>query len=161
MAKRAETGYASNTKITPDETMIGIRELLKRYECRKITTIEDEDYFGIAFMRGNRSIRFVVPMPSKDDMRAHKTHGNQNRIYDDGFSPEKYEQLVRERWRSAYLVIKGKLEAVESGIESFDSAFMGQLVLPSGQTMVQVVTPYLDTEYAEGNMPQFLLESGQ
>lgn len=160
MAKRSETGYAAGTTISPDATMSSIRDLLRRYECRKISTIEDDTYFGIAFEHENRRIRFVVPMPDKNDEKAHRWHGNQNRMYDDGFDPAKYEQLVRERWRSCYLSIKGKLESVESGIESFDSAFMGQLILPSGQTMVQVVTPYLDHEYESGVMPQFLLEDG-
>ena len=42
---------------------------------------------------------------------------------------------VRRRWRALLLVIKAKLESVESGIETFEEAFASQIVLANGQTV--------------------------
>jgi hypothetical protein len=33
--------------------------------------------------------------------------------------------------------IKGQITAVETGIMSFDAAFLGQIMLPSGQTVLE------------------------
>lgn len=43
------------------------------------------------------------------------------------------EQVRRSRWRSLYLVIKAKLESVESRIETFDESFMAHVVMPNGK----------------------------
>jgi hypothetical protein len=41
------------------------------------------------------------------------------------------------------LSIKAKLEAVETGIESFEIAFMPYVVLPDGKTVAEHVLPAL------------------
>lgn len=154
----AKRNFAQGTAVSVEKTYSEIRVLLKKYEATNFALIEQEAHFGIVFEKSNRRVRFVVPLPSKDE--AHVTKGNQYRTYQGGYSAAKHEQLIKERWRAAYLVIKAKLESVDSGIESFDEAFMGQLVLPSGQTMSEWVSPQLDASVAGGVMPA-LLPSGK
>lgn len=149
-----EAKFAAGTTTSTEKTFSEIRALLKRYEATNFAMIENAQHFGIAFEYRNRRVRFIVPLP--DTSEAHVTKGNQYRRYDGGYSEVKHEQLIRERWRAAFLVIKAKLESVASGIETFDEAFMGQLVLPDGHTMTEVITPYLDGAYANGEMPPLL-----
>lgn len=149
--------FAKGTSTSVEKTFSEIRALLKKYDATNFAIIEDDERFGIAFQRDNRRVRFVVPLPSRDDARV--VTGNQYRQYKGAYSESKHEQLIRERWRAAFLVIKAKLESVNSGIETFDEAFMGQLVLASGQTMAEWATPQMDMLMDSDNMPP-LLPSG-
>jgi hypothetical protein len=55
------------------------------------------------------------------------------------------------------LVIKAKLEAVETGITSFESEFLAHILLPDGSTFGQWAAPELERVYLSGKMPQKLL----
>lgn len=53
------------------------------------------------------------------------------------------------------LVVKGKLEAVESEIVTFEEEFLAHLVLPNGQTVGSEVRPMVAQAYETGIMPAF------
>lgn len=67
-----------------------------------------------------------------------------------------YEQAVRQRWRALALLIKSKLEAVESGITVFEEEFMAHVVLPDGKTVGQHLLPQIAHSYESGHMPPLL-----
>jgi hypothetical protein len=71
------------------------------------------------------------------------------------------EQEERTRWRSLLLVIKAKLEAVESSIATFEEEFMAQIVLPNQQTVGQWVLPEVARIYERGLMPDRQLTTGE
>lgn len=54
------------------------------------------------------------------------------------------EQFRRSRWRALFLVIKAKLEAVASGIETFDEAFLAHVVMPNGKRFGEVALAQLE-----------------
>jgi len=54
------------------------------------------------------------------------------------------------------LVIKAKLEAVESGISVFEDEFMANIVMPDGRTVSEHVRPRIATAYESGEMPPLL-----
>jgi metal-dependent HD superfamily phosphatase/phosphodiesterase len=58
--------------------------------------------------------------------------------------PAASDQFRRSRWRALYLVIKAKLESYESGIETFDEAFLAHVVMADGRRFGEVVIPQLD-----------------
>ena len=152
---KAASRYAAGTTVLVDKTISEIRALItQRYEATNFALIENGERFGIAFEMHNRRVRFVIPLPQKADAMIVKRG-----YYGKTFSQEKFDQLLRERWRATLLVIKAKLESVESGIESFDAAFMAQLILPSGQTMEEWASPQMETLMIDGAMPP-LLPSG-
>lgn len=74
------------------------------------------------------AVRFEVPIPT-DPAEYRRTKGGQTR------TPAQQERAleaeVRRRWRALLLCIKGKLEAVESGITTFEEEFLAHLVLPT------------------------------
>lgn len=149
--------FASDTQVSPEKSLAEIRELLRRYEAAKFGYIEEDDRVGLAFEMRGRRVRFVMPLPTKDEAKL--TASNQFG-YAGQYSASKHEQLVRSRWRGLVLTIKAKLESVEAGIETFEEAFLAQLVLPSGETMAEWAQPQIAAAYDQGVMPP-LLDAGR
>ena len=92
----------------------------------------------IAFSMEGRQVRFVLPMPDKGERRF--THHSKGARTPDA-ALKQWEQACRQRWRALALVIKAKLEAVESGISIFEDEFMANIVLPGGRTVSEEVRP--------------------
>src|SRR5262245_44396717 len=73
---------------------------------------------------------------------------------------KEWEQACRQRWRALALAIKAKLEAVESGIATFEEEFLAYVVMPDGQTVGQHVLPNVERAYSTGQMPPLLSAIG-
>jgi hypothetical protein len=65
-------------------------------------------------------------------------------------------QYHRQLWRALLLVIKAKFEIVESGIETFDEAFLSNIVMSDGATVGEWATLQIATMYQQGEMPPLL-----
>jgi hypothetical protein len=109
----------------------------------------------IGFEADDRQIRFVLPLPSRDDPEFTKTPRGKQRI--PAQAEKEYEQAVRQKWRALALAIKSKLESVESGIELFEDAFMAQIVIPGGETVGEWMRPQIDEAYRTRSLPSMLL----
>lgn len=92
----------------------------------------------IGFMLRDRRMQFVLPLP------------------DMGNNKQKYEQEIRSKWRALFLIIKAKLEAVESGITTLEDEFLAHIVLPGGETVGDWMRPQIDEAYRIGAVPQLL-----
>jgi hypothetical protein len=92
-------------------------------------------------------------MPGKTERRF--THHSRGVRTPDAALKE-WEQAVRQRWRALALVIKAKLEAVESGISEFESEFMANIVLPDGKSVGEWMRPQIAEAYRIGEMPSML-----
>lgn len=68
-----------------------------------------------------------------------------------------WEQACRSKWRSLFLCIKAKLEAVECGITEFEDEFLAHIVLPDGNTAGDFLKPQIAIAYDTGDMPKSLL----
>jgi hypothetical protein len=114
----------------------------------------DENRALLAFVANGRQVRFVLPLPDRDDPEFTRTPTGRERTA--SAASEAYEQAVRQRWRALALVIKAKLEAVDTGIVDFTSEFLAHLVLPDGQTVGDAVVPRVDEAYRTGQSPELL-----
>lgn len=102
-----------------------------------------------------RQIKFSLPMPDKNSREF--THTPERGTKRSPAQVEKeYEQAVRQKWRALLLVIKAKLEAVESGITVFDDEFMAHIVMPDGNTLGSIMRPQIESAYSTGKMPPLL-----
>ena len=146
--------YASTTEVPVDRSKAEIEKLLMANDCDAIATIWDarEKRAAIQFRLGARMMRFALSMPSPDDeafrytpARRHTRRPAERR--------KAYEQAVRSKWRGLLLCIRAKLEAVESGIETIEEAFMAQILLPDGTTVGQRMLPAVAQAYETGDMP--------
>ena len=109
----------------------------------------------IGFSLANRQIRFVLPLPDKQEQKfwftpERRTKRSEKQAY------EAWEQACRSRWRALYLIIKAKLEAVESGISTIEREFFYDIVLPDGKTVGEFMAPQIETAYKTGEMPPLL-----
>lgn len=145
--------YARDTDVSPEQSIMEIRQILRRYNATGFGMVETNKSTGIAFEMQNRRVRFIMPMPDKSEFMTTRSGARRTGVQ----LTQSVNKEHRRRWRSLVLVIKAKLESVESGVETFEEAFMAQLVLPNGQTMAEWAAPQITAGY-QGGMPPMLPE---
>lgn len=150
--------YAEKTTVSSQRSRADIEECLMRYGASGFMSGITADKAMIAFEAQGRRIKFVLPLPHRDEFKKKPDARSSYRMIQR--TPEQqaaaYEQAVRQKWRALYLVIKAKLEAVESGISEFEDEFLAHIVLPNGQTMGEHSKPLIHRAYETGNMPPLL-----
>lgn len=148
--------YAADTTVSVDRSKQEIERILQRYGASEFASGWRIDKAMMQFRMKDRIVRFVLALPQKDEFKT--TSGKFPRRRTENQMLGAMEQAQRQRWRALALAIKAKLESVASGIEEFDTAFMGQIVMPNGQTMAEIATPQIEAAYKSGKMPAALLE---
>ena len=151
--------YAENTSVSADRSRAEIERTLARYGADQFMYGWDENKAVLQFRAEGRYIRFVVEMPDREDREFTHTPNRGNKRTDDQ-AFKLWEQAGRQRWRALALVIKAKLEAVESGITEFEAEFLAHVVLPDGSTVGDWVRPQVELAYEQGEMPK-MLEMGK
>jgi hypothetical protein len=146
--------YAAGTEVPADRSISEIRRTLRRYGATSFAFGEDEHGAVIGFAAHGRKVRFVLPMPDPHDEAFTLTPTRKRRT--DTAAEALYEAAVRQVYRVFALVIKAKLEAVESGLVEFQAEFLAHLVLPGGQTVGDVVGGKVDEAYATGQVPELM-----
>lgn len=144
--------YAAETDVPADRSRAEIEKVLERYGAGQFVYGWDQETTLVGFSAENRQVRFSVPMPQRKDHALTETGKERTEVQLDSAMA----QAKRQRWRALALVIKAKLEAVESGITSFDEEFLAHLVLPGGATVAQDVIPKVVQAYATGHLPKLL-----
>lgn len=109
----------------------------------------------VGFQMNGKQIKFVLQLPDKNDREFTHTPTRGNRRSQEQ-QEAAYEQAVRQRWKALALVIKAKLEAVESGITIFEDEFLAHIVLPDGRTAGEYMVPQIEEAYRTRQMPPML-----
>jgi len=147
--------FAENTQVGTDRSKAEIERTLTRYGAQQFIHGWDQKRAMIGFKINNRFVKIFLPLPSKDAPEFRKTpSGRRSRDADGAYKA--WEQACRQKWRALALVIKAKLEAVESGITTFDEEFLAHIALPDGATAGEFMIPQIQIAYETGNMPQLL-----
>lgn len=147
--------YASKTSVSPNQSLTDIQAVLDRYGCKNFAFGRQDDQVMVMFEMDKRQVRFIVRLPDEKD-REYTHTPSTGKLRSTQSAKDTYDQAIRQRWRALLLTIKAKLESVESEIETFEEAFMGQLLIPGGQTVGEWIAPQLDQIYATGNLPPLL-----
>lgn len=136
--------YASRTTVPVQQTIQEIERALRKYGANAFHFGSDDDagYAVIGFRIKERQVKMRLPMPKKE-------------TYNRGWQT-KYEQAERQRYRALLLVVKAKLEAVESGITTIEREFLPDVVLSTGQTVAEVLAPQIEDMYRTGRVPSLL-----
>src|SRR5215472_1931263 len=108
----------------------------------------------IVFECKGRRIMFELPRPSADEKQF--VRDGRGSVRTPKRRMEVWEQAYRQRWRALALVIKAKLEAVESGITSLEDEFLAHIMMPDGKTVADHVRPRIAIAYEQGNMTPLL-----
>ena len=146
--------FAENTSVSVDKSRAEIEKLIVRYGATSTAFMNAPGRALIMFEAKNRKIVFELPLPSQDEKRFQRDGRGSLRTVEKKL--EAWEQACRQRWRALALVIKAKLEAVESGITTFEDEFLSHIMMPDGQTVGAHVKPTIEQWYAGGNMQPLL-----
>lgn len=145
--------YASETVVPIERSKAEIERTLTRYGAQEFVSGWDHARAVVMFRMEDRRIRFFLPMPNRE-----------NYLRGPGGKQKRTEQQVeaaiaqaqRQRWRALALAIKAKLEAVASGITSFESEFLAHVVMPNAQNFGEWARPQIAESYAAKKMPPML-----
>lgn len=138
--------YAEGTTVPLEKSIAEIIGLLKKAGASGIGQFEDEQFYAIQFALSDRRVRFRIPFKGLADMPTRDGRGS---ILSDAQRQAKLDASCRQRGRALLLVIKAKLESVESGVETFEEAFLAHVVMPGGQTVYERIAQNLALEYQQ------------
>lgn len=143
--------YAATTSVPVDRSIGEIGALVKKRGGQRFAYFEEPERISIAFEMADRQVRFTVPLYEWRDRQFERD--GRNSIRSQAQRQSSADQLNRSRARALLLVIKAKLESVEAKVETFEQAFLANVVLPSGQLLGDAVKPKIQAAYVEG--PKF------
>lgn len=141
MPRKTPPGFAGSTETPVHKSKSDIEGLLTKYGAEgyhsgwQTGTLDTPGWDMIEFLWKGRAIRFRIPRPGPHDPKV--------KMYKGARLGDWIEQLNRQRWRVLMLVIKAKLEAVESGVSVFEEEFLPFIVTESGRTVGEILIPRL------------------
>ena len=120
--------YATGTQISEQETRLEVLRLLVRNGCRNAEAGLNAAKHGVCkFEVAGRKVRMLLPLPDEGPFGT----GNER----------------ARRWRVLLLLLKAKLEAVDSGISTVQDEFMAHIAMPNGQTAGEIMAPQISEAY--------------
>lgn len=141
--------FAETTTVPFEKSVSEIVAMLKRAGASQIGQMDDDRFYAIQFTLDNRMIRFRLPLPPLDDMP--RVNGR-NQALTLAQRKERLAQVHRSRARALLLVIKAKLESVESKIETVEQAFLANVVMSDGATVYDRISGPIALEYSSGKV---------
>lgn len=151
--------YASDTTVPVERTRAEIEGVLIRYGASEFHTGWQADKAMIAFRLRELFIRFVLPVPRRDEKRfTHKLDKRSRQMVKrtENQAEAAHQQEVRQRWRALLLTVKAKLEAVECGISTLEQEFLAFIVLPNQATLGDWIMENALPQIRSGQMPLLL-----
>ena len=146
--------FAENTSVSVEKSRAEIEGLIVRYGATSTAFMNGPGRAMILFEAKGRRVMFELPLPSIEEKQFQRDGRGSARSAEKRM--EVWEQACRQRWRALALVIKAKLEAVASGITTFEDEFLAHIVLPDGQTVATHVKPRIAAAYESGSMQALL-----
>lgn len=151
--------YAKDTTVSVEKSKGEIERLASKYGANQFMSGWKDKMAVIGFSMKGRQVKFLLPLPDKEKFTKDPRSSWKKRPA--AVAERAWEQECRSKWRSLFIVIKAKLEAVESGITTFEEEFLAHIVLPDNSTVGQWVAPQLQKIYELGQMPNLLPGAGQ
>lgn len=142
------SGFAAKTSVSVGKSRGEIEEMLLKAGAIGFASGWDADsgrhviQFKVPSLDSVRVIRLEVPLPDLDDPEVTKTPTGKLRPKQQRDAA--WDQLCRQRWRQMKLILQAKLEAISVGITTIEREFLADLVMPTGQTLSQVILPQLN-----------------
>jgi hypothetical protein len=150
--------FAENTSVPVDRSKAEIERTLVKYGASHFGSGWDDKSATIGFVMNGRAVRFVLPIPPLANFKETEFQRNGKtftREVSDNQARASRDQEERRRWRALNLAIKAKLEAVETGIASFESEFLAHIVVGK-QTIGEQLLPRIEEFYSSGKLPPLL-----
>lgn len=146
--------YAEDTKVPFARSIADVMAIIEKAGADQIGQMQSKDGFAVQFTLADRMVRFRVPFETLDDMPTKDGRGSK---LPPAKREAKLEQSKRQRGRALFLVIKAKMESLESGIETFEQAFLAHVVMADGKTVYERISEGIALEYQSGQPSTALL----
>ncbi len=148
--------FAEGTSVSVMKTKVEIDTLLRKQGALRTGVAEEPGRAVVFFDLKDRRVQMSLRLPSTAEIVAR----SRRRLTSLQLA-QRAEQEQRERWRALLLAIKAKFVAVESGVETFEEAFLAHVVMPGGRTLGQMALPQVAEAYKGGKVTErFLLGEG-
>lgn len=150
--------YATKTKVSSSRSKGEIESVVERYGAQQFMSGWSTDGRAlVGFTMCARQVKFLLHLPRSDseEFTTYVSRGYK-RLRTPDSARAQYEQAVRQKWRALALVIKAKLEAVESGISIFEDEFLANIVLPDGTLVGDNIRTQIAYAYETGDKPLLL-----
>ncbi len=144
--------YARNTQVSSDRSIAEIRKTVERYGATGFLFGTSDGVGIVGFQLQNLAIRSLLPMPLMDDFLRTPT----GRERDSNSARIEHEKASRQRWRALALVVKAKLEAVESGIATLEDEFLAYILLDGKRTVGEALRSDVANAYFGDKAPKLL-----
>lgn len=149
--------FAEGTTVPVEKSRSEIEKLVAKAGATAFSSAWEPGRAIVVFRLRERFVRFSLVIPDENDKRFRSQRSGHNTA---AHVRQRHEQELRRIWRCLLLVIKAKLEAVTSGIVSFEQEFLSYVLLPDGSTVAERVTPMIAEAYDTGAMPRAMLALG-
>lgn len=146
--------YAEKTSVSFERSIAEIMELIQKAGADQVGQMQSPNGFAVQFTLADRMVRFRVPFDTIDDMPE---RDGRNARLSNTRRQSMVAQSRRQRGRALLLTVKAKLESVESGIETFEQAFLAHVVMADGQTIYERIGEGIALEYKRGTPSMALL----
>lgn len=146
--------FAENTSVPVERSIAEIVALVKKAGADRVAQYEERERFVVQFAIADRQVRFQVSLPPMSDMPTRDGRGT---LLTAKQRTAKRDQACRQKARALLLVIKAKLESVASGVETFEQAFLPNVVMADGATVYERIAAPIAEEYRRGQPMQMLL----
>lgn len=144
--------YAKKTRVPVERSRGEIERILRAHGAQQVASSWDvaSRTGQVACRLKGYTLRWTVTTPG-----IHVTHA---------LSAEQLKRKVADeearRWRVLVILIKAKLDAIETGGAVIEAEFLANICLPNGKTVYDVAKPEIDRAMTSGKTPTLLLGSG-
>lgn len=128
-----------STSVPVSKSQAELRSLLQKFGAQQFTFGEGRDWAGVEFVHADHLVRVRCPLrvPTDAQVQSHRrgAHGSLA-----GSTTALLDKEAMRVWRVLVWVIKARLVSVDEGLETFEQAFLSNLVDPSsGRTLWEAV----------------------
>ena len=145
--------YAKNTTVSVNRSRDEIEKILTRYGADQFVYCKENSAVMIGFRYQRIPIVLDLSLPDPKDFE--ETPQGRTRAVSVGL--QEWEKACRQQWRALALIIKAKLEGIESGITTFEKEFLAFISLPNGSTVADIALPKITKALSENKMPKLML----
>lgn len=143
--------FAETTGVPTSQTRGEIEEMLAEFGAKGVLMGADYETGEtmLQFIARDRLVKFTLMMPQVDGFRLTAI---KKEVRSEEAMWKAYHQACRQRMRQLKLVLKAKLESIETNIETFEQAFLANVVWPDGRTTHELIEAEIETAYDTGEM---------
>ena len=126
------TNYVRGASASCAASRGDIESLLAGAGAGQIRFVSEAGRTAISFTAGRRRFRIVLELPTGTGQGAEDL---------------RHERETRRRWHALALLFRAKVNAVESGVTSFEEEFLAYMLTPAGQSVYQKTRAMIAQSY--------------